>query len=71
MRWPTIPAATSPTRASRSWPSASPTPVAPDGWPAPTAIPSTEWFIAQALAHDLAIVSNEKAFDRYGVTRLW
>jgi len=27
--------------------------------------------IAQALAHDLALVSNEEAFDRYGARRLW
>ena len=33
--------------------------------------PFDRMVIAQALAHDLAIVSNEKAFDRYGVNRLW
>ena len=27
--------------------------------------------IAQALAHDLAIVSNERLFESYGVSRLW
>ena len=27
--------------------------------------------VAQALAHDFALLSNEKAFDRYGVRRLW
>ena len=27
--------------------------------------------IAQALGHDLAIVSIDAAFDRYGVNRLW
>jgi len=27
--------------------------------------------IAQALAEDLTLVSNERLFDRYGVTRLW
>ena len=33
--------------------------------------PFDRMLIAQALAHDLAIVSNERAFDRYGVRRLW
>ena len=33
--------------------------------------PFDRMLIAQALAHDLAIVSNEQAFDRYGVNRLW
>ena len=32
--------------------------------------PFDRMLIAQALAHDLAIVSNERAFDRYGVNRL-
>ena len=32
--------------------------------------PFDRMLIAQALAHDLAIVSNEGAFDRYGVRRL-
>ena len=41
MRWPTISAAASPTRASRSWPSASPMPNAPDDCPALIATPST------------------------------
>jgi PIN domain nuclease of toxin-antitoxin system len=27
--------------------------------------------IAQAIKHELAIVSNEVAFDQYGVTRVW
>ena len=27
--------------------------------------------IAQALRHDLAIVSIDAKFDRYGVNRLW
>jgi PIN domain nuclease of toxin-antitoxin system len=27
--------------------------------------------IAQSHAENLTIVSNEKAFDSYGVTRLW
>ena len=39
--------------------------------PGPHRDPFDRMLIAQALAHDLAIVSNEKAFDRYGVNRLW
>jgi len=27
--------------------------------------------IAQALARDIALVSNEAVFDAYGVRRLW
>ena len=27
--------------------------------------------IAQALIHDLVLVSNERRFDRYGVNRVW
>ena len=27
--------------------------------------------IAQALIEDLTLLSNEKAFDAYGVKRLW
>ena len=27
--------------------------------------------LVQALAHGLVLVSNEEAFDRYGVSRLW
>ena len=33
--------------------------------------PFDRMLIAQALARDLVLVSNEKAFDRYGVNRLW
>ena len=33
--------------------------------------PFDRMLIVQALAHELAIVSNERAFDRYGVRRLW
>ena len=33
--------------------------------------PFDRMLIAQALAGDLVLVSNEKAFDRYGVSRLW
>jgi PIN domain nuclease of toxin-antitoxin system len=27
--------------------------------------------IAQAIGHDLVLVSNEALFDHYGVRRLW
>ena len=33
--------------------------------------PFDRMLIAQALAHDLAIVSNERVFDAYGVNRRW
>ena len=33
--------------------------------------PFDRMLIAQALLEDLALVSNEKAFDAYGVRRLW
>ena len=33
--------------------------------------PFDRMLIAQALARDLVLVSKEKAFDRYGVSRLW
>ena len=33
--------------------------------------PFDRMLIAQALARDLVVVSNEEAFDRYGVNRLW
>ena len=33
--------------------------------------PFDRMLIAQALAHDLVLVSNEEAFDRFGVNRLW
>ncbi len=39
--------------------------------PGPHRDPFDRMLIAQALARDLAIVSNEEAFDRYGVRRLW
>ena len=39
--------------------------------PGPLRDPFDRMLIAQALAHDLAIVSNERPFDRYGVSRLW
>ena len=33
--------------------------------------PFDRMLIAQALARDLALVSNERLFDAYGVRRLW
>ena len=33
--------------------------------------PFDRMIIAQALGHDLAIVSVDATFDRYGVNRLW
>ena len=39
--------------------------------PGPLRDPFDRMLIAQALAHDLIVVSNEALFDRYGVRRLW
>jgi PIN domain nuclease of toxin-antitoxin system len=33
--------------------------------------PFDRMLIAQAFAESLTLVSNERLFDRYGVTRLW
>ncbi len=33
--------------------------------------PFDRMLIAQALAEDLTLVSNERAFDAYGIKRLW
>ena len=33
--------------------------------------PFDRMLIAQAISEDLALVSNERAFDAYGVKRLW
>ena len=33
--------------------------------------PFDRMLIAQALAEDIPIVSNDRAFDKYGVRRLW
>ena len=71
MRWRATYAAASPTRGSRSWPSG-----VADGERAgrltgPHRDPFDRMLIAQALAHDLVLVSNEEGFDRYGVSRLW
>ena len=37
----------------------------------PVRDPFDRMLIAQALVRDLALVSSEKAFDWYGVNRLW
>lgn len=39
--------------------------------PGPIRDPFDRMLIAQALTHDLVVVSNETLFDRYGVRRLW
>ena len=39
--------------------------------PGPHRDPFDRMLIAQALAHDLAMVSIDSMFDRYGVARLW
>ena len=39
--------------------------------PGPHRDPFDRMLIAQAKAHDLALISNELAFDAYGVIRLW
>ena len=39
--------------------------------PGPHRDPFDRLLIAQAITHDLALVSNERAFDAYGVRRLW
>ena len=33
--------------------------------------PFDRMLIAQALSHDLVLLSNESPFDRYGVRRIW
>ena len=39
--------------------------------PGPHRDPFDRMLIAQALAEDLTLVSNERIFDAYGVKRLW
>ena len=39
--------------------------------PGPHRDPFDRMLIAQALAHDLVIVSIDSVFDHYGVNRLW
>ena len=41
------------------------------GLAGPLRDPFDRMLIAQALIHDLVLVSNETTFDRYGVSRLW
>ena len=41
------------------------------GLAGPLRDPFDRMLIAQALVHDLALVSNETVLDRYGVRRLW
>jgi PIN domain nuclease of toxin-antitoxin system len=33
--------------------------------------PFDRMLIAQSLNHELSLVSNESAFDKFGVTRIW
>ena len=39
--------------------------------PGPHRDPFDRLLVAQALAHNLVLISNESLFDRYGVRRLW
>ena len=39
--------------------------------PGPHRDPFDRMLIAQAIGHDLVVVSNEAPFDSYGVQRLW
>lgn len=39
--------------------------------PGPHSDPFDRMLIAQAVSRELALVSNDRAFDDYGVTRLW
>jgi PIN domain nuclease of toxin-antitoxin system len=39
--------------------------------PGPHRDPFDRLLVAQAITADLALVSNEAAFDAYGVRRLW
>ena len=39
--------------------------------PGPHGDPFDRMLMAQAISDDLVLVSNETAFDRYGVRRLW
>ena len=41
------------------------------GLPGPHADPFDRMLIAQAQAANLALVSNETVFDRYGIVRVW
>lgn len=39
--------------------------------PGPHRDPFDRMLIAQALAHDIPLISNEEVFDGYGIKRLW
>ena len=39
--------------------------------PGPHRDPFDRMLIAQAMLEDLVLISNERAFDAYGVRRLW
>ena len=39
--------------------------------PGPLSDPFDRMLIAQALSHNLVLISNETLFDQYGVSRLW
>ena len=39
--------------------------------PGPNRDPFDRMLIAQALSRNLALISNESIFDRYGIRRLW
>jgi PIN domain nuclease of toxin-antitoxin system len=39
--------------------------------PEPLRDPFDRMLVAQSIAEDMALVSNERLFDRYGVTRVW
>ena len=39
--------------------------------PGPHRDPFDRMLVAQALVENLALVSNERAFDQFGVQRLW
>lgn len=39
--------------------------------PGPLSDPFDRMLIAQAMSHNLVLISNESIFDRYGVRRLW
>ena len=39
--------------------------------PGPINDPFDRMLIAQALSHNLVLISNESIFDRYGIRRLW
>ena len=39
--------------------------------PGPINDPFDRMLVAQALARDLVLISNESTFDRYGIRRLW